>query len=115
MCELESFHESYSSGILPDKISTLQLHRTREVNERLCIGEVGVDLELCVHAYGPDVELIMEASCNNNNPPIITSSCIRGSIIYDRGFRPCSPLNTISRAILSTCLLQSNTPVQPLL
>ena len=38
----------------------------REVNERLCIGEVGVDLELCVHAHGPDVELIMKASCNNN-------------------------------------------------
>ena len=41
-----------------------------------CIGEVGVDLELCVHAYGPDVELIMEASCNNNNPLVISSSCI---------------------------------------
>ena len=46
MCELESFHESYSSGILSDKISTLQLLRKKEVNERLCIGEVGVDLEL---------------------------------------------------------------------
>ena len=33
------------------------------MNERVCIGEVGVDLELCVHAHGPDVELIMEASC----------------------------------------------------
>ena len=48
------------------KFSTLQLHQTREVNERLCIEEVGVDLELCVHAHGPNVELIMEASCNNN-------------------------------------------------
>src|SRR3954469_20371541 len=64
MCELESFHESYSSGILPDKISTIQLLQTREVNERLCIGEVGVDLELCVHAHGHDVDPIMEASCN---------------------------------------------------
>ena len=62
MCELESFHESYSSGILPYKISTLQLHRTREVNERICIGEVGVDLELCVHAHGHDVDLIIKAS-----------------------------------------------------
>ena len=34
----------------------------REVNERLCIGEVGVDLEPCVHAHGHDVYLIMEAS-----------------------------------------------------
>ena len=70
MCELGSFHESYSSGILPDKISTLQ----QEVNGRLCIEEVGVDLELCVHAHGPDVELIMEASCDNNNPLVICSS-----------------------------------------
>ena len=51
----------------------------------------------------------------NSYPLVISSSCIRGSIIYDRGLRPCSPLNTISRASLSTCLLQSNTPVQPLL
>src|SRR3954466_16356354 len=48
------------------KFQTLQLLRRREVNERLCIKEVGVDLELCVHAHGPDVELIMEASCINN-------------------------------------------------
>ena len=35
-------------------------------------------LNLCVHAHGPDVELIMEASCNNNNnnPLVISSSCI---------------------------------------
>ena len=46
---------------------------------------------------------------------VISSSCIRGLIIYDRGFRPCSPLNTISRASLSTCLLKSITPIQPLL
>lgn len=38
-----------------------------EVNVRLCFGEVGVDLELCVHAHGPDVELIMEASCKTFN------------------------------------------------
>ena len=42
--------------------STLQLHQTREVNERLCIEEVGIDLELCVHAHGHDVYLIMEAA-----------------------------------------------------
>ena len=48
------------------KISTLQLHQKLEVNDRLCIGEVGVDLELCVHAHGHDVDPIIEASCNNN-------------------------------------------------
>ena len=57
MCELESFHESYSSRILPDKF----FHQTREVNERLCIEEVGLDLELCVHAHGHDVDLIIKS------------------------------------------------------
>ena len=38
----------------------------RALNEWSHIGEVGVDLELCVHAHGNDVDLIMEASCNNN-------------------------------------------------
>ena len=61
-CEPESFHDSYSFGASPDKISALQLHQTREVNERLCIEEVGVDLELCVHAHGHDVALIIKAS-----------------------------------------------------
>ena len=75
-CEPESSHESYSSGVLPSRISTLRLHRKQEVNGRLCIEEVGVDLELCVHAHGLDVELIMAASCYNNNPVVISLSCI---------------------------------------
>ena len=36
------------------------------MNERLCIEEVGVDLELCVHAHGHDVDLIMEAPRKDN-------------------------------------------------
>ena len=49
------------------KLSTTNvIFEIREVNERLCIEEVGVDLELCVHAHGRDVYPIMEASCNNN-------------------------------------------------
>ena len=32
----------------------------------ICIKEVGVDLELCVHAHGHDVDPIIEESCNNN-------------------------------------------------
>ena len=74
MCELESFHKSYSSGILPDKISTLQLLRKWEVNEILSIGEVGVDLELCVHAHGHDVHLLIEASFKINYSLGISSS-----------------------------------------
>ena len=46
------------------KLSALMSFSKREVNGWLCIGEVGVDLELCVHAHGPNVELIMEASCD---------------------------------------------------
>ena len=38
----------------------------REVNERLCIEEVGVDLELCVHAHGRDVDLLIVASFKFN-------------------------------------------------
>ena len=49
------------------KLSTTNvIFEIREVNGRLCIEEVGVDLELCVHAHGHDVEPIIEASCNNN-------------------------------------------------
>ena len=33
----------------------IQIIFNRAVNERLCIGEVGGNLELCVHAHGPDV------------------------------------------------------------
>ena len=84
MCELKSFHESYSSSILPYKISTLQLHRTREVNERICIGEVGVDLELCVHAHGHDVDLLIEASFKINYSLGISSSYIWDLAFFNR-------------------------------
>ena len=43
------------------KLSTLMPLSKREVNGRLCIEEVGVDLELCVHAHGHDVDLIIKA------------------------------------------------------
>ena len=38
----------------------------RVVNEWSCIGEVGVDLELCVHAHGNDVDRIIKASLQIN-------------------------------------------------
>ena len=63
-----NFCGSYSTGVTPDKFPTLQLHRNREVIEVLCIEEVGVDPEPCVHAHGYDVELIMEASRKINIP-----------------------------------------------
>ena len=50
------------------KLSTPTPISKWEVNERLCIGEVGVDLELYVHAHGNDVDLIMEASPKINCP-----------------------------------------------
>ena len=85
MCELESFHESYSSGASPDKILALQLLRKREVNERLCIAEVGVDLVLCVHAHGHDVGLLIEASFKINYSLGISSSYIWDLAFFNRG------------------------------
>ena len=43
------------------KLSTLMLLSKREVNGRLYIEEVGVDLEPCVHAHGLGVDLIIKA------------------------------------------------------
>ena len=62
MCELGSFHASYSSGISPGKTFNTNALSKREVNGRLYIEEVGVDLELCVHAHGHDVDFIIKAS-----------------------------------------------------
>ena len=50
----------------------------------ICIEEVGVDLELCVHAHGSDVA-IMEASCNNNYFLDIISSDIGELTLGSRG------------------------------
>ena len=55
------FQGSYSSGNSPSR-SSHSNHFNRVVNERLCIEEVGVDLEPCVHAHGHDVDLIIKAS-----------------------------------------------------
>ena len=55
------------------------------MNERLCIKEVGVDLELCVHAHGHDVDPIIEVSCNNNYFLDMKSSGIYVLIICNRG------------------------------
>ena len=68
------------------KLSTTNvIFEIREVNGRLCIEEVGVDLELCVHAHGRDVYPIMEASCNNNYFLDIISFGIGELILCNRG------------------------------
>ena len=54
------------------------------MNGRLYIEEVGVDLELCVHAHGHDVDPIKEASCNNNYFLVTKSSSIYVLIICNR-------------------------------
>ena len=63
----------------------MQIFFNRVVNERLCIGGVGVDLELSVHVHGNDVDLIMEASCKNNYPLGISSSYIWDLVFCNRG------------------------------
>ena len=55
------------------------------MNGRLYIEEVGVDLELCVHAHGHDVDPTIEASCNNNYFVDIISSGICELILCNRG------------------------------
>ena len=65
----------------------------------LYIGEVGVDLELCVHAHGNDVDPIMETPCNNNCPLDIISShdCELELIPLQSWFRPYFLLDPISQ------------------
>ena len=55
------------------------------MNERLCIGEVGVDLELCVHAHGHDTHLLIEASFKINYSLGISSSYIWDLAFFNRG------------------------------
>ena len=80
-----------------------------------CIGEVGVDLELCVHAHGHDVDPIMKASCNSNYFLDIICFGIGELILCNRASHHMFFFDPISRASLSTCLLWINTPVQPIL
>ena len=67
------------------------------MNERVCIGEVGVDLELCVHAHGHDVDPIIEASSNDNYFLDMKSSGIYILIICNCCSDHVLLLNTISR------------------
>ena len=67
------------------KLSTLMPLSKREVNVRLCFGEVGVDLELCVHAHGHDVDLIIKASLKLDYSFRISSSYIRDLAFCNRG------------------------------
>ena len=82
------------------------------MNERLCIGEVGVDLELCVHAHGHDVDPIMEASCNNNYFLDIISYGIDELILcnrcYDHIFSLISFLRQVEVLVLCRSLHLSN-------
>jgi hypothetical protein len=57
----------------------------KAVNERLCIREVGVDLELCVHAHRHTVDLIMEASLKINCSLGISLSCTCELILCNHG------------------------------
>ena len=84
------------------------------MNDRLYIEEVGVDLEPCVHAHGHDVDLIMEAYLIIKCSLGISSTYIWDLAFCNRGSDHMFFLDPISWASLSTCPLQSSTPVQPL-
>ena len=98
-CEPGIFYGTYPSRVMPDKISTLHLHRKREVNEVMCIEEVGVDLELCVHAHGNDVDRL--GSFLQNDYPAIRF--FRNSWIdyLQLWFRPCYPYSIYQEEIHS--------------
>ena len=55
------------------------------MNERLCVEQVGVDLELCFHAHGHEVDLIMEASLKINYLLGISSSYFWVLVLCNRG------------------------------
>ena len=68
------------------KLSTTNvIFEIREVNGRLCIEEVGVDLELYVHAHGHVVHLLIEASFRTNYSLDISSSYIWDLAFCNRG------------------------------
>ena len=78
------------------------------MNERLCIEEVGLNLEFCVHAHGHDVDLIMEASLKINYLLGISSSYLWDLVLCNRGFdHDCSPLIPYHRKVnaLAFCTL----------
>ena len=65
--EPESFNESYSSGVSPDKFQHYNSIESEKWMKGYALKKWESTLNLCVHALGPDVELIMEAARNNNN------------------------------------------------
>ena len=71
-------------------------------------------MNLCVHAHGHEVDPIMEYSCNNNYFLDIICFGIGELILCNRASDRMFFFDPISRASLSTCPLQSSTPVQPL-
>ena len=75
--EPESFRESYSSGILLDKISTLQLHQKREVKWKVMHGRSGSrPWAFAFMPMDPMWNLSSKLLVNDINPLVISSSCI---------------------------------------
>ena len=98
------------------KLSTANvIIKIREANGRLCIEEVGVDLEPLCSCPWTRCRSIMEASYNNSYFPSIISSGIGELILCNCGPDHMFFFDPISRASLSTCLLQIISRVHPLL
>ena len=69
-------------------------------------------LNLCVHAHGYDVELIMKAPCNDNYPLGRNSSYNYVWVPCDHGSDHDIPFDSIYQRTWNTCLLQVNDRVQ---
>src|SRR3954468_5822947 len=81
-----NFYGSYSTGVTPDKNSnktTSSKPRSELKGDTLKKWESTLDL--CVHAHGYDVELIMKAPCNDKYPLGKNSSCTYDWVPCDHG------------------------------
>ena len=84
-CELESYAGYTLLAFRQVKFQCYNFFECEKWMESCALEKWESTLNLCVHAHGPDVELIMEASCNNNYFLDIISSGIGELILRNRG------------------------------
>jgi len=85
MCEPKFLCGSYSIGVTPDKIPHDNLIESEKWMKSYALKKWESTLNLCVHAHGYDLELIMVASCKDNYPLGVNSSCIYDWFLRDHG------------------------------
>ena len=69
--EPEISDDSYSSGVSPDKFQHYNSIESKKWMKDYALKKWESTLNLCVHAHGPDVELITEVARKNNNNKLL--------------------------------------------